>query len=263
MCRAEIDGEISAYEQSKLNQVNAEIAAWRTSLKSSVTKKVNEHRLREMSRVQEWLLNGQTDALAAVDETVKRYRKEEESRCDREILTEKECRKAIMRSTVDQEMEEERKEKMAAMEAELARMKHEKEAQLESDMAALRHRGLTKVNEENNSPPHHYAGTAGIDFAHQQPSSATHAVTGPGAPANASGHHDEDTLTQESDGIEGDKTLVNETAKSPRVRGKTPRGMRFQFLSHLTLQAVRDIKYTDSSTFDRPKAISLRLGGRI
>ena len=226
-----IDRKISAYERSKLSQVNAEITNWHNHLKGLATEKANEHRAREYSRVKEHILKTLADAQVAADEKVKRYRKEEELRCDREISVEKECRKAIMRSTVDQEIEEERKEKMAAMEAELAHMKREKRAELQSEMDALRYRGLTKVKETNSPPPHHHAGTASIDFAYQQPSSVTRADTGPGAPANASNHNDDAALSQKSDDIEGDKTLVNETASSPpRVRGKTSRGMCFRFL---------------------------------
>ncbi|KAL8797371.1 MAG: hypothetical protein Q9195_000526 [Heterodermia aff. obscurata] len=235
------DKKIEDYEDSEFHRINKEVKERLDYEKGLIDEEIKAYRSWSFSREQELRVEAFDQAYADVDEKVKNYRKQEEEGIDQNISREKEYRKEIMRSNLDMEIAGEREDRIAEMEEELIRMKATRMVRIESEVAVARDKMLAKVADEA-------ASEKGADEAPVNNESTPPPSTSPGVAATASAQEDGNAPTGDNEGIEnieggdsedieGDTTLINDTAKSPLGRGKTSRGMCFPSLNRPTTPA--------------------------
>ena len=194
---------------------------------------LEEYKNREWSDHQEWLLKLTENAQAGVDENMKQYRREQEEKCLKDILSEKERLKAIMRANTKREMEEEKRQGSMAIDDLLALEEYNMRHELDSEIAETRSRMLREVADE-------VASKKGADGASVNEEKTSPPVNDPGAPADPPAQDDGCTSSEHSEDIEGDTTLINDKADSPPARKKTSRGRHSRSHNHLNAPTVRD-----------------------
>lgn len=222
-----------------LKGIDAEADESLARKKAEVDKEINAYKVDEFSKVKNWLLDKSATECAAVDVKTKQYQKEAEAKRDESILREKELRTAIMRSTLDREIEEERKKRIKAMEAELALQKAKEWTKMKSEMAAIKSKLFAQVTHQ---------AVSGMRAARAQVKDENNhdAVTGPDAAAKDSVQDGGNTPTDENGDIDGDTTLINDTATSPPAApAKSSRGMCSRSLNQPAAQAIHDIKHAN------------------